>query len=96
MKIELGQVGTISARQIKREMNPVLRKGERFDVDTAKKEVENYLSSAVIPTKREEEFWRAFTEGKYCPELVFEEGDELQNIINHPMALWKCRHDIKG
>ena len=90
-KFELNQIGAVSAQQIKRELNPVLRKGEKFDLKLVQKEVRDYLESVMIPTKTEEKFWRAFTEGDYCPELVFEEGRELQNILKHPMALWKCR-----
>ena len=91
-KFELCQIGTVSAQQVKRDLNPVLRKGQKFDVDVAQKEVENYLASIMIPTKDEEKFWRKFAEREYCPELVFGEGKELKNILNHPMALWKCRN----
>lgn len=92
-KFELGQIGTVSVQQIKRDLNPVLRKDERFDLEVVQKEVGAYLESIMIPTKKEEMFWRTFSEGKYCPELVFEEGQELKNILNHPMALWKCRKE---
>lgn len=93
VEFELGQIGSVSAQQIKRDLNPVLRKGEKFDLEAVRKEVGDYLESFMIPTKEEEMFWRAFSEGKYCPELVFEEGQELKNILNHPMALWKCRDE---
>ena len=90
-KFELDHIGAVSAQQIKRELNPVLRKGEKFDLKLVQKEVRDYLESVMIPTKTEEKFWRAFAEGDYCPELVFEEGRKLQNVLKHPMALWKCR-----
>lgn len=94
-KFELGQIGAVSAQQIKRDLNPVLRKSEKFDLEAVQKEVGEYLASIMIPTKEEEMFWRAFAEGKYCPELIFDEGQELKNILNHPMALWKCRNKEK-
>ena len=90
-KFELDQIGAVSAQQIKRELNPVLRKGEKVDLKLVQKEVRDYLESVMIPTKTEEKFWRAFAEGDYYPELIFEEGRELQNVLKHPMALWKCR-----
>lgn len=90
-KFELDHIGKISAQQIKRDLNPVLRKGEKFDLDVVQNEVKDYLASIMIPTETEEKFWRVFAEGHYCPELIFEESQELQNISGHPMALWKCR-----
>ena len=41
--------------------------------------------------EEEELFWKAFAEGKYCPELIFGDEDECTNVVKHPMALWKCR-----
>lgn len=91
-KFEIERIGKVSAQQIKRELNPVLRKGEKFDLEVVQKEVKAYLTSIMIPTEAEENFWRAFAEGDYSPELVFGESQELQNISEHPMALWKCRN----
>ena len=45
----------------------------------------------LVPTEEEEMFWKAFAEGRYCPELVFGENAEYVNVEKHPMALWKCR-----
>lgn len=90
-KFELDNIGRVSSQQIKRDLDPVLRKGEKFDLDAVQKEVRDYLEPILIPTKEEEMFWRAFAEGSYYPEWVFGDSRELQNISNHPMALWKCR-----
>lgn len=90
-KFEMTHIGKISAQQIKRDLNPVLRKGERFHLKKAQKEVEKFLASVMILTEAEENFWRAFAKGKYSPELVFGKSKELENISDHPMALWKCR-----
>lgn len=91
-KIELDNIEKVYALQIKRDLNPVLRKDERFDLEVLQKQVKDYLASILIPTESEEKFWAAFAEGNYCPELVFGESTELQNIYCHPMALWKCRN----
>lgn len=91
-KFALDHIGKVSAQKIKRDLNPVLRKGEKFNLDAVQKEVKDYLASIMMPTEEEENFWRAFAERNYCPELVFGESQELQNILGHPMALWKCRH----
>lgn len=88
---QLNNVGKVSAMQIKRDLNPVLRKGEKFHLEEIQKEVQEYLSSILVPTQEELKFWKAFTEGEYLPELVFGESKELANVEKHPMALWKCR-----
>ena len=90
-RFEIDNVGNVSKQQIKRVLDPVLRKGERFDLEMAQKEVCKYLASVLMPTKEEEMFWKAFGEGKYCPELIFGATSECANIEKHPMALWKCR-----
>ena len=90
-RFELDNVGKVSGQQIKRDLVPVLRKGERFDLEMAKKEVCQYLASVLIPTEEEEMFWKEFREGRFCPKLIFGDAAECANIENHPMALWKCR-----
>lgn len=91
IKFELAQIGKVSAQQIKRDINPVLRKGEKFDLKVVQKEVGDYLADIMIPTKDEELFWQRFAEGQYYPGYVFGDSEETINISNHPMALWKCR-----
>ena len=90
-KFELDNVGNVSKQQIKRDLDPVLRKGERFDLEMAQKKVCEYLASVLKTTEEEEKFWKAFAEGRYCPELIFEDTVECANVEKHPMAVWKCR-----
>ncbi len=87
----LNNVGKVSETQIKRELNPVLRKGEKFHLDEIQKEVREYLASVLVPTHDEVEFWNAFARGDYLPKLVFGGEKELANVEKHPMAIWKCR-----
>lgn len=89
-RFEIDNVGKVSKQQIKRELDPVLRKGERFDLELAQKEVGKYLDSVLRSTGEEEMFWKAFGEGRYCPELIFGATAECLNVEKHPMALWKC------
>jgi hypothetical protein len=90
-KFDLDHIGKISTQQIKRDLNPVLRKGEKFYLEVVQSEVRDYLASIMMPTEREKGFWREFADGNYCPECIFGESQEFENILNHPMALWKCR-----
>lgn len=91
-KFELDNIGKVSSQQIKRDLEPVLRKGERFDLDMVQREVREYLENILIPTREERLFWRAFSENVYNPAWIFGEGNEPANIARHPMALWKCRN----
>lgn len=93
-KFELDHIGKVSSQQIKRDLNPVLRKGEKFELEVIQKEVRDYLAAIMIPTEEEIMFWRAFAEGDYCPKLVFGDSVELKNISKHPMAHWKCREKV--
>lgn len=90
-RFELDNVGHVTKQQIKRDLDPVLRKGERFELEMAQKKVRKYLTSVLKPTEQEEMFWKVFGEGRYCPELVFGATAECANVEKHPMALWKCR-----
>lgn len=93
-KFELENIGKVSSQQIKRDLDPVLRKGEKFDLEVAKTETRNYLELVLRPTGEEELFWAVFKEGRYCPELIFGNAAEYENIEKHPMALWKCRNKV--
>lgn len=95
-KFELDNIGKLSSSQIKRDLVPVLRKGERFDLELVQQEVRDYLASILIPTKEEELFWKAFSEGTYYPHWIFGESNEFANIARHPMALWKCRNKTEN
>lgn len=90
-KFELDNIGKVSVQQIKRDLDPVLRKGERFDLEMVQREVKEYLALILMPTREEELFWKAFSEGVYYPDWIFGESNELVNVAKHPMALWKCR-----
>jgi len=93
-RFEFDNVGNVSNQQIKRDLEPVLRKGERFDLKGAQQEVCQYLASALVLTESERMFWEAFGEGRYLPELIFGATAECASVEKHPMALWKCRSKV--
>ena len=91
VEFEIESIDNVSSQQIKRDLNPVLRKGERFNLKEVQTETKNYLASVLTATEEEKKFWKDFSKKKYNPELIFGKSSELQNIKNHPMALWKCK-----
>ena len=90
-RFNLDGIGNISAQKIRTDLTPVLRRGEHFDLADAQKQVKTYLSDILKPDDTEIVFWQAFADGKYQPELLFEDADILARIAHHPMALWKCK-----
>lgn len=89
-EIVLDNVGKVTRQDITRDLYPVLRHGERFDLTAVQTEVKDFLAAFLIPTDDEKLFWEKFGNGEYQPELVFD-AEEIQMIADHPMALWKCR-----
>ena len=86
---DFGGIGKLSARKIKTDLLPVLRRSEQFDLLSAQKQVEDYLRGVLLP-EGDLSFWTAFANGEYKPELLFDDEDVLSRIERHPMALWKC------
>ncbi|KAA6301881.1 MAG: hypothetical protein EZS26_001884 [Candidatus Ordinivivax streblomastigis] len=77
--------------QIRSSLIPVLKKSERFDFETAKTEVKEYLSNLFVLTKNEKLYVENFNQGIYQSELLFEETDIIERIKEHPMAVWKMK-----
>ncbi len=75
--------------KIKTDLLPVLRFGAYFDIKPAREKVTDYLKELLVLTPQETEFIEYFSKGEYKPELIFE-GDMLNNVSAHPMAIWKC------
>ena len=78
--------------QIKRELIPLLRKRNSFDLESAKSITINFIHKLMILTVKEQEFLDRFVEGEYLPELLFDDQSILDRIQFHPMALWKTRN----
>lgn len=93
-EFDLGNIGKVSTQKIKTDLNPVLRRGEKFDLGIVKKEVSTYLSKILIPTEKEIRFWNEFRNGRYRPELLFGQSEQCANVKEHPMALWKCKKNL--
>ena len=85
----LDNIGNVTKMQIKRDLDPVLRKGERFELNQVQEEVKNFMLGVLVARENEKLFWKSFSEKEYKPELIFDE--DAGRIKKHPMALWKCR-----
>jgi len=82
-------LGKMPQNKIKTDLLPVLRFGAYFDLKPAREKVTDYLKELLLLTPQEKEFIECFGMDEYKPELIFE-GDMLNNVSDHPMAIWKC------
>lgn len=57
-------------------------------------ESEGYmLSDASRFSHSLDAFHYTFEQKKYKPELLFDDKEIVERIINHPMAIWKCKEN---
>jgi len=80
---------SLTNHRIRTNLQPVLRKKERFDLAAAQKRTDEYLTELLVLDNNERKYFDAFRENEYKPELLFDDSDTLERIRNHPMALWK-------
>ena len=64
---------------------------DKFDLDGKKKIVKDYIASLMKLEDSETEYMKRFVAKEYRPELLFDDDSVLERLINHPMALWKCK-----
>lgn len=84
-------IDRLTFQKIRRDLFPVLRKKENFDLEERKTSARKYISDLMQVTKGEMEYMEVFERKEYRPELLFDNPDILKRIENHPMALWKCK-----
>ena len=83
------RIQNIKFPQIRSTLIPVLKKTEKFDFEEAKTNVISFLSKLLILGDAENNFIDSFNQGEYKPELLFDNGEIIERIKEHPMALWK-------
>lgn len=86
-------IDLITNQKIKRDLLPVIKRKDDFELESAKKLVKEYISELMVLAMEEKEFLDKFENGEYIPELLFEDKGILDRIKNHPMALWKIRFE---
>lgn len=90
LEFDLSNMGKITQNQIMRELYPVLRSKERFDLQASQSQVKAWLAGLLKLEDNEWRFLNEFREKKYHPELLFESDEILERIKSHPMAIRKC------
>lgn len=85
-------INNMPQNKIKTDLLPVLRFSAYFDLSSVRQKVICYLKELLVLEDDEKEFMINFSEGKYMPELLFD-GEMLENVKSHPMAIWKCQNN---
>ena len=79
--------------KIRRDLFPVLRKKDNFNLDERKEEAKKFIKELMVLTPEEKEYLELFETGEYRPELLFEGDEIIWNIKEHPMAIWKMKNE---
>lgn len=87
---ETSAIDSLTFPKIKRDLFPVLRNKEFFDLEERKRAAKEYIEDLMQTTEKEMQYMEAFEQKDYRPELLFDEQEIIENIREHPMALWKC------
>ena len=81
--------------KIRRDLFPVLRKKDNFNLDERKEEAIKFIKELMVLTEEEKEYLDMFEKGEYIPSLLFYDNQILENIVEHPMAIWKMQLEQK-
>ena len=90
INLDYNNIFKIDFNKIKRKLIPVLSKKDNFELDNAKEIVIEYLKKLFTVNESEKEFIELFIQKTYKPELLFD-NEISENIIDHPMAKWRCK-----
>lgn len=89
--LDYKNVERLDYRKYKTQLKPVISKNDKFDIEKAKEIVIPYVKDLLVLTDGEKEFLSKLKEKVYTPELLFESEEIINNVKNHPAALWRVR-----
>lgn len=85
------QIEMMPFSKIKRDLLPVLSDKGKFDLEVKKERIIQYFHNLMRLTQDEQLFIQAFKNGRYQPELLFEDKEIIKRIQNHPLIKWKLK-----
>ena len=90
INLDYNHIFKIDFNKITRQLIPVLSKKDNFELDNVKEIVNEYFKKFFTVNESEKEFIELFIQKIYKPELLFD-NEISENIIDHPMAKWRCK-----
>ncbi len=88
------KIKTINHKNVKKELIPVLKKGEIFNLEETQKNVIELLEGLLILADKEKLYLSEFSKGNYNPSLLFDECT-ASNVKKHPMAKWRVANHTR-
>lgn len=79
----------ITQDSVKKELLPVLTKGNKFDLSAAKEEAIAFLEELLVLTDEEKQYLEEFSKGNFNPHLLFNVSSDVERAAKHPMVKWK-------
>ena len=83
------KINAITQRNIKIELQPVLKKGEIFQLEDSKKAIIDLLNKLLTLTDNEKRYLEEFSRGNFNPSLLLDESISAK-VDKHPMAKWRA------
>ena len=87
-KIDYKSIRDIKFIAVRKELNPVLKRGEQFDLKNVQEKTIEKLIHFLTLDENEKLYLLEFSKGNYVPSLLFDE-EVANRAINHPMAKWR-------
>jgi predicted nucleotidyltransferase component of viral defense system len=87
------RVDSLTYKDIRAELKPVLSKDDPFDLPSSKKSVKSFLASIVLEAN-ELNFLSMAKQGKYDFSLLSTDQSFIDKMSNHPMVLWKKKRKV--
>lgn len=84
-------IESVSQDSIKKELLPVLKKNEKFNLEAIKQEVINFLQDLLVLTSDETKYLEEFSKGTFNPSLLFDICS-AERAAKHPMAKWRINN----
>lgn len=84
-------IEAVSQDSIKKELLPVLKKNEKFNLEAIKQEVINFLQDLLVLTSDETKYLEEFSKGTFNPSLLFDVCS-AERAAKHPMAKWRINN----
>lgn len=81
------RIQTITSKDIKKELLPVIKKNERFNLDEVVSNVNKMLRDLLVLDKDESQYLNEFSKGNFVPNLLFDD-ETSKRAERHPMAKW--------
>ena len=87
-------IEAVSQDSIKKELLPVLKKNEKFNLEAIKQEVINFLQDLLVLTSDKTKYLEEFSKGTFNPSLLFDVCS-AERAAKHPMAKWRINNISK-